>query len=184
MSAEPWEDGWWANAQRAPSPHWDDRPPGSAVELIVIHAISLPPDRFGTGEVQRFFQGLLDFAADPYYAQLRELRVSAHFFIERTGKIWQHVPTDGRAWHAGVSAWRGRSACNDFSIGIELEGNAVEPFAELQYHSLNGLLGALRQRYPTLAGDAIAGHSEVAPGRKWDPGPQFDWQRLEHFRHD
>jgi len=184
LSGLGWAEGWWDLAARAPSPHWDDRPVGAQVELVVLHAISLPPDRFGTGEVQRFFQGLLDWDAHPYYAQLRELRVSAHFFIERDGKIWQHVPVQGRAWHAGVSAWRGRPACNDFSIGIELEGNAMESFADRQYDRLNILLAALRQYYPALAEDAIAGHSEIAPGRKWDPGPQFDWQRLEHFRHD
>ncbi|WP_312263361.1 1,6-anhydro-N-acetylmuramyl-L-alanine amidase AmpD [Candidatus Igneacidithiobacillus taiwanensis] len=173
-----WDGPWLRQAQRAPSPHCDDRPADCSVDLLVLHAISLPPEDFGSGEVQRFFQGSLDFDHHPYYEQLRALRVSAHFFIEREGKIWQHVPVDRRAWHAGVSQWQGRERCNDFSVGIEIEGSATQPFAEAQYQALGQLIPALWSYFPGLDRRAIVGHSDIAPGRKWDPGPYFDWQRL------
>ncbi len=173
-----WREGWWQAAAPAPSPHCDARPPNTTVDLLVIHAISLPPECFATGEVQRFFAGTLDFSADPYYEQLRNLRVSAHFFVERSGLLWQHVGVDQRAWHAGQSQWRGRERCNDFSIGIELEGSATQPFADAQYACLVRLIHALWEYFPQLDHSAIAGHAEIAPGRKWDPGPYFDWSRL------
>ncbi|WP_308387734.1 1,6-anhydro-N-acetylmuramyl-L-alanine amidase AmpD [Acidithiobacillus sp. AMEEHan] len=173
-----WEGPWLRAAQRAPSPYCDERPAGSSVDLLVLHAISLPPENFGSGEVQRFFQGTLDFDRHPYYEQLRELRVSAHFFVERDGQIWQHVAVDRRAWHAGVSQWQGRERCNDFSVGIEIEGSATQPFADAQYAALSRLIPALWSYFPALDRRAIAGHAEIAPGRRWDPGPYFDWQRL------
>ncbi len=170
--------GWHMRARHAPSPYCDARPPGMAVDLIVVHAISLPPERFGSGDVVRFFQGQLDFSCHPYYAQLRDLRVSAHFFIERDGVLWQHVGIGGRAWHAGQSCWKGRPSCNDFSVGIELEGSETQPFTDAEYGTLTRLVGDLRSHFPHIGPDAVAGHAEIAPGRKWDPGPFFEWSRL------
>ena len=176
--SEAWDGPWLRCARHALSPYQDERPSGTQVDLLVLHAISLPPEQFGTGEVPRFFQGNLDFSAHPYYASLRDLHVSAHFFIERDGQLWQHVPVDRRAWHAGVSIWQGRERCNDFSVGIEIEGTATQAFADVQYAVLQGLIFALWSYFPDLDRRAIAGHAEIAPGRKWDPGPHFDWQRL------
>jgi AmpD protein len=157
------------------SPNCDERPAGTAIDLVVIHNISLPPGEFGGGAIAALFTNTLDHAAHPYFATLESLRVSAHFLIRRDGEMLQFAPCAKRAWHAGVSSWRGRSACNDFSIGIELEGTDDLPFAEAQYASLAALLRALRARYP-IAG--IAGHSEIAPSRKTDPGPHFEWSRV------
>lgn len=159
----------------APSPNCDPRPDGAAPELIVIHAISLPPDRFGGPGVEQLFTNRLDPAAHPYYAQIHTLRVSAHYFIRRTGETLCFVPPEQRAWHAGVSSWRGRERCNDFSIGIELEGCDTLPFEPVQYEALAGLLADLCTRFP-IAG--ISGHSDIAPGRKTDPGPWFSWLHL------
>lgn len=145
------------------------------IDLVVIHNISLPPGQFGGDAVIDLFLNRLDCDAHPYYDGLRGLRVSAHFFIRRDGTLIQFVPCDLRAWHAGKSAWRGRERCNDFSIGIELEGADHEPFQDIQYRSLDALLADLRTRY-TIGG--LAGHSEIAPGRKTDPGPLFDWHRI------
>jgi AmpD protein len=161
--------------KRVESPNFDARPDGGRVSLIVIHAISLPPDEFGGPGVIELFTNRLDPAAHPYYANIHHLRVSSHFFIRRDGELIQFVPTESRAWHAGVSKWRGRERCNDFSIGIELEGCDTQPFAEPQYEALEALLQRLARRYP---GCDIAGHSDIAPGRKSDPGPFFDWKRL------
>ena len=155
-----------------PSPNFDDRPPGERVRLIVVHAISLPPEQFGGPGVAQLFTNSLVADEHPYYATICDLRVSAHFFIRRDGSIVQFVSTDERAWHAGVSRFAGRERCNDFSIGIELAGSDDTPFAAAQYATLWPLLRALRQRYPVTA---IAGHSDIAPGRKTDPGPCFDW---------
>ncbi len=160
------------------SPHCDERPAGQAPELIVVHAISLPPGRFGGGFVEDLFLGRLDPTADPYFEGLRGLRVSAHLFIARDGRITQFVPFHRRAWHAGVSRYRGRARCNDFSIGIELEGTDTLPFAPLQYEALAACIRALQGGYPALACDAVTGHEHVAPGRKTDPGPWFDWDWL------
>lgn len=162
-----------AGGEYIPSPNFDDRPPGS-IELLVIHNISLPPDEFGGDGVERLFTNTLDAEAHPYYRAIAGLKVSAHFFIRRDGRLVQFVPCAKRAWHAGVSSWQGRERCNDFSIGIELEGCDTRPFTDEQYEALHSLTMALRAAYP-LRG--IAGHSDIAPGRKTDPGPHFDWLR-------
>ena len=167
--------GWLRGAKRIDSPNFDTRPEGERVSLIVIHAISLPPDEFGGAGVIELFTNRLDPAAHPYYAEIHRLRVSSHFFIRRDGELIQFVSTECRAWHAGVSQWRGRERCNDFSIGIELEGCDTQPFDERQYVTLEALLRRLARQYP---GCDIAGHSDIAPGRKSDPGPFFDWTRL------
>lgn len=161
-------------ARWVPSPNHDDRPPGSTVDLLVIHAISLPPDRFIGDAVESLFTNALDCDAHPYFDQLRGLRVSAHFLIRRRGEVIQFVATDARAWHAGASHFDGRERCNDFSIGIELEGTERHPFTDAQYRRLLALTRQLVQRHPLRH---VAGHSDIAPGRKWDPGPQFDWAR-------
>ncbi|MGH7644721.1 MAG: 1,6-anhydro-N-acetylmuramyl-L-alanine amidase AmpD [Gemmatimonadales bacterium] len=157
------------------SPNCDDRPPAAEVSLLVIHGISLPPGKFGGDGVLRLFTNTLDWAAHPFYETLRGLRVSAHFFVRRTGEIIQFVPCGRRAWHAGESSWRGRERCNDFSIGVELEGVDTRPYTERQYARLVPLAATLRRRYPIAE---IVGHSDIAPGRKTDPGPAFDWRRL------
>lgn len=156
-----------------PSPNCDDRPDGE-VELLVIHNISLPPGEFGGDAVQQLFTNTLKACDHPYYQAIANLKVSAHFFIRRDGKITQFVPCSKRAWHAGMSCWQGRERCNDFSIGIELEGCDTVPFADEQYITLTRLTLALRSRYPACG---ITGHSNIAPLRKTDPGPCFDWQR-------
>lgn len=158
------------------SPNCDERPAGSAVELLVIHHISLPPDQYGGPGVEQLFSNTLDPAAHPYYAGIAHLRVSSHFFIRRDGELLQFVPTGRRAWHAGVSSWRGRERCNDFSLGVELEGNETDPYTDAQYARLTELVHALRRRYPSLT--EMSGHEHIAPGRKRDPGPTFDWGRL------
>jgi AmpD protein len=157
------------------SPNHDARPPGTEIALVVVHSISLPPGEYGGDAIERFFTNRLDPAAHPYFRDIAHLRVSAHFLIRRDGEPVQFVPLERRAWHAGVSAWRGRSRCNDFSIGIELEGAEHAPFAEAQYRALAKLVAALAAAWPLRA---IAAHSDVAPGRKADPGPGFDWRRL------
>ncbi len=167
-----------ANAPQIPSPNCDARPPGVVPSLVVVHGISLPPGRFGGDGVIRLFTNTLDPTADPYYATLAALRVSAHFFIRRDGALLQFVSCDRRAWHAGASSWRGRERCNDYSIGIELEGTDERPYAAAQYRRLAQLLKALARRYPIAA---AVGHSDVAPGRKTDPGPAFDWSRLRRL---
>jgi AmpD protein len=164
-----------AGAVQIGSPNCDERPPGTTVSLIVIHGISLPPLRFGGDGVVRLFTNTLDVAAHPYYAQIAELRVSAHFFVRRGGRLIQFVPCARRAWHAGQSTWRGRERCNDFSIGVELEGADSVPYRSAQYVILARLVGAIRRQYPI---QDVVGHSDIAPGRKTDPGPAFDWLRL------
>ncbi len=156
-----------------PSPNCDDRPAG-AIELLVIHNISLPPGEFGGSDVERLFTNTLDVHAHPYYQTIAGLRVSAHFFVRRDGRIIQFVPCVKRAWHAGASCWQGKMRCNDFSIGIELEGSDMVPFADAQYGTLHRLTTALRKTYPIRG---VAGHSDIAPQRKTDPGPCFDWVR-------
>ncbi len=167
-------NGWLSGVRRIASPNSDARPPGTAIELLVIHNISLPPGEFGGEAVAQLFTNTLDTASHPYYAQIKGLRVSAHFLIRRDGAIIQFVPCGRRAWHAGASSWQGRSACNNFSIGIELEGSDHVPFSDRQYAALARLTRLLRRRYPIRA---IVGHSDIAPGRKTDPGPCFDWPR-------
>jgi AmpD protein len=168
--------GWYAAAKRIASPNCDERPPETAISLLVIHNISLPPGEFGGPGVEQLFTNRLDPAAHPYYAMIDSLRVSSHFFIRRDGELIQFVPCAQRAWHAGVSSWRGRERCNDFSIGVELEGSDDQPFTDAQYMRLNALIRSLRAAYPTLLD--IAGHADIAPGRKTDPGPRFDWNRV------
>ena len=156
------------------SPNCDDRPPGCAVGLLVIHHISLPPGEFGGPGIVQLFTNAIDPAAHPYFETLAGTRVSAHFLIRRDGKLLQIVPCAKRAWHAGESSWKGRGRCNDFSVGIELEGTGDAPFTTPQYRRLAVLTRALQARYPIRD---IVGHSDIAPGRKADPGPHFDWVR-------
>ena len=169
------EDGWGAAAPRIASPNFDERPAGENVSLIIVHAISLPPGQFGGEGVTRLFTNTLEVASHPYYAEISHLRVSAHFLIRRDGALIQYVSCNKRAWHAGVSSWKNRERCNDYSIGIEVEGCDDVVFAEAQYVCLSRLIGALIARYPI---DSVVGHSDVAPGRKTDPGPCFEWRRL------
>lgn len=157
-----------------PSPNCDERPSDCSISLLVIHSISLPPDEFGGNGVIELFTNRLDYEAHPYYRNLRDLKVSAHFFIRRDGETLQFVPCEKRAWHAGVSSWRGRGRCNDYSIGIELEGSDTQPFTDAQYEALILLTGTLQETYAITD---IAGHADIAPGRKTDPGPCFDWGR-------
>ena len=161
-----------------PSPNCDDRPPGCAPELVVVHGISLPPGEFGGPWIEQLFTNRLPPGGHPYFAQVAALRVSAHALIRRDGSIVQFVPLTLRAWHAGASSWRGRERCNDFSVGIELEGADHVPYGEAQYASLAALVAALLDAYPAMTPDSIAGHSDIAPGRKTDPGPAFEWPRL------
>jgi AmpD protein len=170
-----WLRGWWHRARHVPSPNFGARPAGERVTLAVVHSISLPPGRYGGAEVERYFTNRLDLDAHPYFDSLRGLRVSAHFFVRRDGTVLQFVSCDERAWHAGVSHWAGRTQCNDYSIGIELEGLEGERFEAGQYATLSRLLRSLARRYPV---DAVVGHEHIAPGRKGDPGPAFDWLRL------
>jgi AmpD protein len=172
MPALCWHGGWLAAARVRPSPNRNVRPAGSVVDLVIVHSISLPPGQYGGDEVERFFTNRLDPAAHPYFGTIRDLRVSAHFFVRRDGALVQFVSTDERAWHAGRSSFGGRADCNDFSIGIELEGLEGEGFEPAQYAGLGALLQALSQRHPLRC---VAGHQHVAPGRKADPGPGFDW---------
>lgn len=168
-------NGWLSGVRRIASPNFDPRPPGTAIDLLVIHNISLPPDQFGGPGIVKFFTNQLDINAHPYYEQLKDVKVSSHFLIRRGGEIVQFVPCRARAWHAGVSNWQGRSRCNDFSIGIELEGSDFVPFTDRQYAALARLTRRLLRSYPLRD---IAGHSDIAPGRKTDPGPFFDWPRF------
>lgn len=167
--------GWLDAARRIASPNFDERPCGEPVSLIVVHAISLPPSRFGSDDIVRLFTNTLDPDAHPYFQQISTLRVSAHFLIRRDGELIQFVSCRQRAWHAGLSCWEGRERCNDFSLGVELEGCDEQRFEDAQYARLVELIAALREQYPIKA---VVGHSDVAPGRKSDPGPCFEWQRL------
>lgn len=171
-------DGWVEPARRVPSPNQDERPAGAIVDLLVLHGISLPPGRFGGPWIDRLFTNRLDLAAHPDFAALAGLRVSSHLLLRRDGGLVQYVPLDRRAWHAGESSFRGREACNDFSIGIELEGTDETPYSEAQYAALVPLCRALMVAYPAITPERIVGHCHVAPGRKTDPGPAFDWDRL------
>lgn len=170
--------GWLQRVRHCPSPNFNQRPAGQRIDLLVIHNISLPPGEFGGGYVEQLFMNQLDCAAHPAFADLRDLRVSAHLFIDRRGHATQFVSFDQRAWHAGQSQFGGRDNCNDFSIGIELEGTDTLPYTDLQYHNLRALTRALRAHYPALQADRIVGHCDIAPERKTDPGPAFDWIRF------
>lgn len=171
-----WSQGWYRFAHRIDSPNVGPRPEGSAVDLIVLHSISLPPGVYGGDEVERLFTNTLDWDAHPYFQQIRGAQVSAHFFIRRDGALLQFVSCDERAWHAGASCWRGRTNCNDDSIGIELEGLEGETFEAAQYEALGALCAAIGQHYPIRH---VAGHEHIAPGRKNDPGPGFDWAEIK-----
>jgi AmpD protein len=169
--------GWLPAMRREPSPNCDERPEDESIRLIVIHAISLPPGEFGGPEIIQLFTNSLDPDAHPYFREIRGLQVSAHFLVRRDGELIQFVPCSRRAWHAGISSWLDRTNCNNFSIGIELEGCDYLRFEDAQYKALNSLLADLRNRYSI---EAVVGHSDVAPGRKTDPGPCFDWHRVHH----
>ncbi len=170
-----------AAARQVASPNQDARPPGSVPELIVIHSISLPPGEFGGPWIDRLFTNRLDPSAHPYFAEIAGLKVSAHLLIRRDGELVQYVPFHRRAWHAGASSWRGRERCNDFSVGIELEGTDTGDFTTPQYRRLAAVVRALCRAYPTLSAGRLAGHSDIAPGRKSDPGPGFEPARLARW---
>ncbi|WP_341912340.1 1,6-anhydro-N-acetylmuramyl-L-alanine amidase AmpD [Polaromonas sp. YR568] len=171
-----WRDGWYRYARALTSPNFGPRPASACIDLIVIHSISLPPGEFGNGQVQRLFTNQLDWDAHPYFQSLRGLQVSSHFFITRCGELWQFVSCDARAWHAGESGYRGKNNCNDDSIGIELEGLEGGLFEAAQYETLASVCAALLRHYPITY---LAGHEHIAPGRKQDPGPGFEWSRLQ-----
>ncbi|MFY8104919.1 MAG: 1,6-anhydro-N-acetylmuramyl-L-alanine amidase AmpD [Ramlibacter sp.] len=170
-----WQDGWYRYARRAGSPNFGPRPEGTQVDLIVVHSISLPPGQYGGDEVLQLFCNTLDWDAHPYFQSIRGLKVSAHFFVRRGGELWQFVSCEQRAWHAGTSRHGGRDNCNDFSIGIELEGLEGQPFEPAQYEALASVSAAIAQAYPIRH---VAGHEHIAPGRKADPGAAFDWPAL------
>lgn len=173
------DDGWLLDAKRRLSPNCDKRPANCDIDLAVLHGISLPPGEFGGDDILRLFENRLDCNARPSYDTLRGLRVSAHFLIIRTGDITQFVSCQKRAWHAGDSSWRGRQQCNDFSLGIELEGDNNTPYTAAQYEKLAALISAISvKRTPNLPSLPVTGHEHIAPGRKTDPGPYFDWEKL------
>lgn len=179
MQIDP-HSGWCDSARHSPSANFNQRPAGE-ISLLVIHNISLPPGQFGTGEAENLFLNRLDPAAHPFFAEIAGLRVSAHFLIERDGGLLQFVSCNDRAWHAGQSQWQQRSNCNDFSVGIELEGTDELPYTASQYQVLSRLTAALLEAYPQMSRERICGHSDIAPGRKTDPGPAFDWARYHQM---
>lgn len=169
------------DARQVPSPNCDDRPAGCDIELIVVHGISLPPGDYGGPEIDQLFTNCLDPGAHPYFAAMAHLKVSSHLLIRRDGELVQYVPFSKRAWHAGESCFAGRDACNDYSIGIELEGQDEEPYTAAQYERLAEVVNRLMAMYPRLTTASIAGHSDIAPGRKTDPGPGFDWAHFQEL---
>lgn len=169
------DQGWVSPARKTPSPNYGPRPPATVVDLLVIHNISLPPGQYDGDCIEHFFCNKLDWEAHPYFSEIRGVEVSAHLLIRRSGELVQFVSLEDRAWHAGASNYCGRDGCNDFSIGIELEGSDYEPFTNQQYQVLAALSCALLVEYPAIGMDNIVGHSDIAPGRKTDPGPLFDW---------
>lgn len=171
-------DGWLLTAQRRPSPNYDQRPPHTVIDLLVIHNISLPPNEFGDHWIDDLFLNRLNPTAHPYFAAIAQLRVSAHLFIRRDGTHIQYVPFTQRAWHAGQSCFQGRERCNDYSIGIELEGADHIPFTDTQYQTLNTSIAQLRSTYLAITPERIVGHCDIAHGRKTDPGAAFDWARM------
>lgn len=173
------ENGWLCDQKRVISPHFSQRPNPCDISLLVIHYISLPPEQFGGDFIDRFFQGTLDPNEHPYFEEIKDLRVSAHCLINREGKVTQYVNFNEMAWHAGVSCFDGREKCNEFSIGIELEGSNNQPFTEAQYQTLAKLTQAIQKAYPNITNERIAGHNHIAPERKIDPGQYFDW----HYYH-
>ncbi len=175
LASPDWADGWYRPAERIDSPNFGPRPPDSVVSLVIIHSISLPPGVYGGDAIERLFTNRLDWTAHPYFEQIRGTEVSAHFVIRRDGSLVQFVSADDRAWHAGKSSWQGRDNCNDYSIGIELEGLEDHPFEAQQYRQLSTLLRAIARAYPIAQ---VVGHEHVAPGRKRDPGTAFEWDAL------
>ncbi|HEH9439164.1 TPA: 1,6-anhydro-N-acetylmuramyl-L-alanine amidase AmpD [Aeromonas sobria] len=173
--------GWCQQARRVPSPHHNERAAPDDISLLVVHGISLPPGEFGGPFIDDLFMGRLDPDAHPYFAGIHQLRVSAHCLIRRDGELVQYVPFGARAWHAGVSSWQGREACNDFSIGIELEGTDETPYTEDQYRALASLTRAISGRYPAITHEKVVGHCDIAPGRKTDPGASFQWDHLRQL---
>ncbi len=171
------QGGWLELVRKVPSPNQDLRPTGE-ISLLVIHSISLPPGEFGDRYIDQLFTNQLDPKAHPFFAEIAGLKVSAHLLIDRRGDLTQYVPFHRRAWHAGISCFQGRERCNDFSIGIELEGTETLPFADAQYATLAEVISLLLTTYPELSSERIVGHCDIAPGRKTDPGQSFDWQRL------
>ncbi len=174
MQVDP-KTGLMRGARQIASPNFDPRPAGVAADLIVVHGISLPPGEFGGPWIERLFTNTLPPEVHPYFAEVGEMRVSAHLVVSRDGSVTQYVSFKDRAWHAGKSAYRGREACNDFSVGVELEGTDDLPYEQAQYQSLAKAVASLCAAYPDLSPDRLAGHSDIAPGRKTDPGPAFDW---------
>ena len=174
-------DGIFVDARQCLSPNYDERPKGCKPDLIVIHNISLPPNQYGGKGIDQLFTNCLDKDEHPYYADIHQLRVSSHLLIRRDGELVQYVPLQLRAWHAGVSEFQGREICNDFSIGIELEGSDFEAFTQAQYACLKKTIEGLLKAYPSLSASAITGHENIAPGRKTDPGPFFEWCQLEKW---
>jgi len=172
-------NGWVGGVKHCVSPHCNARPDGSKIDLLVIHNISLPPTKYGSSDIEDFFQGKLDSSKDPYFETIKHLKVSAHFLIRRTGEIIQFVSVNDRAWHAGQSSFNGRENCNDFSIGIELEGTDFEEFTQAQYSALVEITHIIRHNFPDISLDRITGHSDIAPDRKTDPGPYFDWKKYK-----
>ncbi|MDT8387747.1 MAG: 1,6-anhydro-N-acetylmuramyl-L-alanine amidase AmpD [Thiogranum sp.] len=170
---------WLTNARRLLSPNCDDRPADCDISLIVVHGISLPPGQYKGDYIDALFTNQLDPAEHAYFAEIADLRVSSHVLIRRTGELIQYVPFRRRAWHAGFSCYNERQACNDFAIGIELEGQDEEPYEDVQYRQLAELVRVLRTHYPEIGPGAVVGHCEIAPGRKTDPGPAFDWTHLK-----
>ena len=166
---------WLADVRRIISPNFDERPGMEEISLLVIHGISLPPGKFGGNYIDQLFTNTLDANDHPYFVTIIDNKVSSHIFIDRSGKITQYVPFSKRAWHAGISSFKGRQCCNDFSIGIELEGCDEQPYTDIQYKQLAALTGVLMSQWPGIKRNNIAGHSQIAPGRKTDPGPCFDW---------
>ncbi|GAB6042734.1 1,6-anhydro-N-acetylmuramyl-L-alanine amidase AmpD [Endothiovibrio diazotrophicus] len=171
------DDGWLQGARRVASPNCDERPAGERVSLLVIHNISLPPGEFGGPYIDRLFTNTLDPEDHPFFAEIHALRVSSHLLIRRDGELVQYVPLAARAWHAGTSSFHGRERCNDYSIGIELEGGDEVPYRDAQYARLAEVTAAIRAAYPAITAERITGHADIAPGRKTDPGPAFDWHR-------
>ena len=170
-------DGWLRGARIVASPNFNQRPSGTAISLLVIHNISLPPGQYGGDHIEHFFTNQLDCTLDPFYKEIEGVAVSSHLFIKRTGEIIQFVPFTNRAWHAGRSVFESCEECNDYSIGIELEGTDDDPYTEAQYQSLTSITQSLMLEYPELNKDHIVGHSDISPGRKTDPGESFDWKK-------
>ncbi len=170
---------WVVGARRVLSPNCDSRPQGSDISLIVVHGISLPPGEYGGCWIDDLFTNRLDAAAHPYFADIADLEVSSHVLIRRDGELVQYVPFRQRAWHAGLSSYQGREACNDFAVGIELEGQDEQAYEAVQYQRLAELITALRAHFPAIGAEAVVGHCDIAPGRKSDPGPAFDWTHLK-----